>query len=215
MRRLGLAIVSALALVACGQGGDNPASTADGAGAGGLFPDLNGASYRAEGTIYGDNGQTMPVVQIRSGAKWRMEMNNAQAGQIVAVHTGGEGQNFVLMNLGGTRIATALDPEQYENPMDDWAARSSTATRTGDCSVAGESGAEWTNTDEQGVANTACVTEDGIMLRATNGGRTVWETQTIARGAQSADLFVLPAGVQMIDMNNPAAAADALRRMGQ
>jgi len=77
--------------------------------------------------------------------------------------------------------------------------------------VAGENGAEWTR-EENGAPQTACVTSDGIILRATEGGQTVWETTSVQRGPQSADLFTLPAGVQVIDLNNLGSAIENLAR---
>jgi hypothetical protein len=102
-----------------------------------------------------------------------------------------------------------LSAVNYENPAEQWSAdMASTATRTGSCSVAGESGSEWTRTVDEEV-NTACVTDDGIILRATENGQTTWETTSVQRGPQSADLFVLPPGVQVMDMSAIAGAAAA------
>lgn len=218
MRALVLAVVSALALAACGQGGPggNAAGSSDAASAGGgLFPNMTGASYRAEGTIYSEDGQTLPVVQIRSGAKIRMEFASPD-GNMAVVHTAGEGDDFVLVTRSGRTMAMTTNMSGVENPVEDWNTEAgATATRTGSCSVAGESGAEWSRTDEAGVTATACVTEDGIMLRGTEAGRTVWETQTVTRGPQSADLFVVPPGVQVMNLNNLPGMADALERAKQ
>jgi hypothetical protein len=46
------------------------------------------------------------------------------------------------------------------------------------------------------------VTDDGIILRATDDERVVWETTSVQRGPQSADLFVLPPGTQVMDLGN-------------
>lgn len=197
MRLVALALVSAFALAACNQNG--PAG-------GGGFPDLNGASYRAEATVQGPEGQTMPVVMIRSGNKMRMEMAGPQ-GQMAVVNNGDTGDSFVLMTNGGQTTAMQLSAIDYENPAEQWGAdMAASATRTGTCSVAGESGTEWTR-DDNGEPNTACVTNDGIILRATDNGQTTWETTSVQRGAQSADLFVLPAGVQVMDMSAMMGAA--------
>ena len=197
MRLVALALVSAFALAACNQSG--PVG-------GGGFPDLNGASYRAEATVQGPDGQTMPVVMIRSGNKMRMEMAGPQ-GQMAVVNNGDTGDSFVLMTNGGQTTAMQLSAIDYKNPAEEWGAdMAASATRTGTCSVAGESGTEWTR-DDNGEPNTACVTNDGIILRATDNGQTTWETTSVQRGAQSADLFVLPAGVQVMDMSAMIGAA--------
>jgi len=202
MRFAALALVTACALAACNPSGPS---------GGDAFPDLNGASYRAEATIQGPDGQAMPLVMIRSGNKVRVEMDGPM-GQMAMINNAESGDNFVLITNDGRTTAMQMSDIDYENPADKWGGdMAANATRTGSCSVAGESGAEWTR--EQ---NTVCVTNDGIILRATEDGRTTWETTSVQRGAQSADLFVLPAGVQVMDMSAMAgAAAGAAAKGGQ
>jgi hypothetical protein len=223
MRIAALALVSALisVLAAC-----NPSAPSGGA----AFPDLNSASYRAEATIQGaDDGHTLPVVMIRSGNKVRMEITSAQGGAIV-VNNPETSENFVLMTQGGRTFAMQADPTQYEDPTAAWNAEyASTATRTGDCTVAGETGHEWTRAaataEEIDAAakrtppielsdepSTTCVTEDGILLRITQGERVAWETTSVQRGPQDAALFTLPPGVQVMDLGSmmtPTAGASA------
>jgi hypothetical protein len=192
MRISALALISACVLAAC-----NPSAPSGG----GLFPNLTDANYRAEATISGDNGQNVPVVMIRSGNKVRMEMNVAGQGGMVVVNNADTQENFVLMTNGGQTYAIQADPSQYDNPIDNWNAEyASNATRTGDCSVAGENGAAWTR-DVEGEPHTACVTPDGIILRATEGERVVWETTSVQRGPQDPALFTMPEGVQTMDLS--------------
>ena len=217
MRIPALALISACVLAAC-----NPSAPA---GGGGLFPNLTDANYRAEATIHGEDGQSLPVVMIRSGNKVRMEMGS-EHGAMVVVNNADTQENFVLMTRNGQTYAIQADPSQYDNPIDNWNAEyAQTATRTGDCSVAGENGAAWTR-DVEGVPHTACVTQDGIILRATEGERVVWETTSVQRGAQDAALFAIPEGVQSMDLgamlgqaggagaNLNARMCDALRSSG-
>jgi hypothetical protein len=204
MRFVALALVSACALAACNQNG--PAG-------GGAFPDLNSGSYRAEATVQGPDGQSMPVVMIRSGAKMRMEMAGP-TGQMAVVNNGDTGDSFVLMTNGGQTTAMDMSSIDYTNPAEQWGAEyRATATRTGTCSVAGETGSAWSR-EADGKTNTTCVTNDGIILQATEDGRTTWETTNVQRGAQSADLFVLPAGVQVMDMSAIAGAAASAAASG-
>jgi hypothetical protein len=112
------------------------------------------------------------------------------------------GEAYVLTNAAGQQMAMRMDAGQFDDPAKDWSAEvSSTARRTGSCAVAGENGSEWTR-EENGTPNTVCVTDDGIILRATEGDRTVWETTSVQRGPQSAELFTLPAGVEVMDLGN-------------
>ncbi|UPT63313.1 MAG: hypothetical protein M0D54_01735 [Hyphomonadaceae bacterium JAD_PAG50586_4] len=207
MRAAFLALVSVCALAACNPSapnGDNAApSVSD------VFPNLTSASFRAEANITRE-GQTLPVVMIRDGQKLRMEISAPQ-GQSTIITNGETGESFIIATAMGQTHAMRLQQQDNEDPTADWQGELATATRTGSCSVAGENGAEWTR-DENGAPHTACVTSDGIILRAAEGGQTVWETTSVQRGPQAADLFVLPEGVQVIDLNNLGSAIENLAR---
>jgi hypothetical protein len=201
-----LVVIGAAALLAaCGQN-EGPGQAADT----GAFPDLGAASYRLEATIQHDNG-ALPVVMLRDGRKLRMEMSTPEG--VSTIITNGEtGESFIITQMGGQTMAMRAPASggNFEDPTADWQADlAGRATRTGSCSVAGQSGAEWTQTEE-GVARTACVTNDGIILRATEDGRTVWETTSVQRGPQPADRFVLPPGVRVMDLGNMGAMMEAI-----
>ncbi len=132
MRNAALALVSACALAAC-----NPSAPGSG---GGVFPDLSSGSYRAEVNTYSTEGETIPVVMIRSGNKMRMEFA-APEGQMTMINNGDTGESFVIMTQGGRTMAMQATQANYTNPVETWNADiANTATRTGTCSVAGESG---------------------------------------------------------------------------
>lgn len=208
MRATILALVSVCSLAACnpsapsGEGGP-PTSVSD------VFPNLNAAAFRAEANIMRE-GQTVPVVMIRDGQKLRMEIS-APEGQSTIITNAETGESFIIATAAGQTHAMRLQNQDSQDPAADWQDEMAAATRTGSCSVAGEDGAEWTR-DENGTPHTACVTGDGIILRATEGGQTVWETTSVQRGPQSADLFTLPPGVQVIDLNNLGSAIEDLAR---
>lgn len=207
MRRTILAVASIAILSACSPA--SPPADAPGPAAGGLFPDLTRAAYRAEGRIMRE-GQSLPVVTIRDGANFRMEIS-ADGGQTVIIRNGLTGETYSVITAGGRTVAMRLtDP--ISDPGADWQAEAAAAaTRTGDCNGAGLSGAEWTRTDDAGAVSTACVTQDGILLRATANGQTTWETTSVQPGPQSPDLFALPPGVQVMDLNNLRGIAEAAR----
>lgn len=103
------------------------------------------------------------------------------------------------------RIDDADAPQPFETA---WAALGADNARsTGKCEVAGESGHDWTPREAPapGVERTACITDDGIVLRVTESGRTLWEATSLQRGEQDAAMFGVPAGYQLID---PQAVAD-------
>lgn len=201
MRRALLAVASVCVLAACnpsapGQGADN--------GGGGLFPDLNSGAYRAEATVTDREGGTTPIVMIRDGGNMRMEINAAEGASTI-ITNGETGESFVVTSQGGQTMAIRMSGfnQGFTNPIEEWQGDlAQTATRTGNCSVAGENGAEWTKTTAEDGTDTVCVTEDGIILRATDDGRVAWETTSVQRGPQSAALFTLPEGVEAMDLGN-------------
>jgi hypothetical protein len=207
MRIAALALISACALAACNQSG--PSDSADSNAGGGLFPDLATASFRAEATLTSNDGEAMPIVMIRDGRKVRMEFN-AGEGASAVITNGESGESYVLTTQGGRTMAIRASgfDDAISDPAHEWQGDlAESATRTGTCSVAGENGAEWTKTTTEDGTDTVCVTEDGIILRATDDGRTVWETTSVQRGPQAAAQFELPAGVQVMDLGNLGAAA--------
>jgi hypothetical protein len=218
MRRLVVALVSVCALAACGQNAQQQNADAGGGSGGGLFPDLTGASYRAEATLSNQDGESMPVVMVRDGRKLRMEMTTRGVASTI-ITNGDTGESFVLTNQGGRLMAIRASGMNQTDPADAWQGElAQSATRTGTCSVAGESGAEWTKTTAEDGTDTVCVTDDGIILRATDDGRVVWETTRVERGAQSAEQFALPAGVQVTDLGDMSAimnqAMEAAKQRG-
>ncbi len=214
MRRAALVVISAALLAACNPSGQ---TASEAGGGGGLFPDLTSSAYRAEATITAEDGQTAPIVMIRDGNKLRMEMSTPQ-GDMVIITNPDSGEDYAITSAGGQRIAMRLSQTgaPVTDPSAEWQGEMATnATRTGNCSAAGENGAEWTRTEEGEPARTACVTNDGIILRATEAGRTVWETTSVQRGAQSADLFTLPSGVEVLDLGNMGSAMQGMIERAQ
>lgn len=212
MRVIAVALVSALALAACGQRGPAGGEQSADAGAPGMFPNLMAATYRAEASVRDGHGGVIPVVTYRDGRKQRMEFTTGE-GSSVIITNGDTGESFVMTNAGGHMMAMRLSAANtggLKNPAEAWA-DAAAATHTGPCSGAGQSGQEWTRTEGDGTSS-VCVTGDGIILTATENGSTVWETTSVQRGPQSADLFVLPPGVQVMDMSNMAGMAEALAR---
>jgi len=202
MRRAILAVVSVCALAACNPAA--PAGESADAGGGGLFPDMSHAAYRAEATLTSGESGATPVVMIRDGANIRMEFSSADSPSTF-ISNGATGESYVITSAGGRTMAiraTGLN-EGITDPTANWQGElAENSTRTGTCSVAGENGAEWTKTTTEDGTDTVCVTDDGIILRATDDGNVVWETTSVQRGPQSAELFTLPPGVQAMDLGS-------------
>jgi hypothetical protein len=105
------------------------------------------------------------------------------------------------------RIAGADAPQPLETA---WAALgANNATSAGACRVAGQNGHEWRPVQDiaPGVKRTACITNDGIVLRVRENARVLFEATNVQRGPQNAHLFGVPPSYRRI---NPEAAAQSV-----
>ncbi|MBS0559770.1 MAG: hypothetical protein JSR21_06925 [Proteobacteria bacterium] len=66
--------------------------------------------------------------------------------------------------------------------------------RRGQATVAGLACTEWEATATDGRRTVACITDDGVMLRAQAGGRTLFEAVTVSYAPQDPALFAAPPG---------------------
>lgn len=101
-----------------------------------------------------------------------------------------------------TGVAVRIEDADAPQPLETaWAALGADNARSvGDCEVAGERGHEWAPREEtSGVERVACITNDGIVLKVTENGQTLWEATSLQRGEQDVALFGVPAGYQLID----------------
>lgn len=98
-------------------------------------------------------------------------------------------------------VAVRVDDANAPKPMEAaWQALGGdNARHVGRCTVAGEDGEEWRPRNGDTGVRTACITEDGIVLRVTQEGAVLWEASALQRGAQDPALFGVPAGYQVID----------------
>jgi hypothetical protein len=217
VRSAALALVSALALAACGQGGQQAANgTSNSAAAPGsvssVFPNLNAASYRSEGQMIPEHGDPLNVVMVRSGQKMRMEMNRPE-GQMVNISDLQTHEAYAIITQGGHTTAMRIDltGTAAADPVATWQSQGTSMTPSGPCSAAGENGSSWTRAAEgDQPAMSACVTSDGILLWTKEGDRTNWETTSVQRGPQDPAQFVVPPGVQVMDLGNVSARAAAM-----
>ncbi len=67
-----------------------------------------------------------------------------------------------------------------------------TFTRHGAAEIAGLACTDWQATDTQGQQTIACITEDGVMLRAMRAGRVLIQAERVTYGKQPANIFALP-----------------------
>jgi hypothetical protein len=174
------------------------------------FPALYQTAYRAEAIAAGsDPAQAVPVTIYRDSGKTRMELNAPGIGQGALVTDPATGDIVFLMSQAGQQVAVKLDAADALRPAEaDWA-NAAGAVLVGACAGAGEVGAEWRLDVADGV-RTACVTGDGIILRAKSGERVTWETKTISRGPQDLALFAPPPGTKSVDVRDMMSAVKGL-----
>lgn len=97
-----------------------------------------------------------------------------------------------------TRVADADAPQPMEASWE--ALGKDNAQAAGDCEAAGERGHQWRpRQDTAGVERTACITDDGIVLKLTEGNRVLFQASRLERGPQPASMFGVPPGYQTID----------------
>jgi hypothetical protein len=207
-----LAAAAAALLSACGLGA--PA-----------YPEFSETSYRIEGTTASaNNGPPVQTVIYRHGPKMRVETVLPNMGQATIVFDESTDAAYVLNPTGRTATTTTIAPttvaparatepaagvavriEDADAPQPletAWAALGAENARSpGRCQVAGERGHEWTPREAPapGVERTACITDDGIVLRVTESGRILWQATSLQRGDQDDALFGVPPGYQLID----------------
>ncbi len=226
MRVAALVLVSALALAACGKQAGNgtaaqnstPAANPGGV-IGAMFPNLFQASYRADGQVIRENGQTMPITMIRSGPNMRMEMDTGREGRMAIIRNASTHEMYTIMTMAGRQIAMQTDTSTVQDPFQAFANHEDNnphihIAHGGPCLQAGETGSEWTVTNDEETTprpHTACVTTDGIILQAKDGDRVTWQTTHIQRGPQDPALFALPPGVQVMNARNIGAIVAGMR----
>jgi hypothetical protein len=197
------------------------------------YPSFSDASYRLEGAAASGGGAPpIRTVFYRDGAKMRVETMLPNRGQAAIVFDQTTNAAYVLdavmpaatvepaaatpttpapavqASQEPTGVAVRIDDSNAPTPLETaWAALGEeNADYVGRCEAGGEQGHEWrpSNADSD-VARSACITDDGIVLRITQDGATLWEATSVQRGEQDAALFGVPTGYQIID---PEAVAD-------
>jgi hypothetical protein len=226
MRVAALVLVSALALAACGKGPSNSAAPGapqagpanPGGVVGNMFPNLFQASYRMEATISSREGESAPMVMVRSGQNMRLEFDT-HGQHIVAIHNAATHQGYTIMNMAGHQVAMQVDmaSEGSQDPLQAWAnTEGYTITRGGPCAGAGMVGTEWHSTKAAADGNdaeshTVCATGDGIVLQVKDGDRVAFQATSVQRGPQDPGQFNLPPGIQVMNIGNAAAIMAAAR----
>lgn len=207
LRAAAAACLALTALAACSrESGTGPAASGP-AG----FPSLN-AAYSATYQMYED-GAEQPVMEgsmYRDGAQ-RMRFDMVRNGQPVAMVFDAANRRSLMFRTGEGAPRAALvmphgEDSVFEN-MSDWDSWSDGETvqpqKVGTDTVAGERCDVWRAPAGEGEAtgSEACVTSDGILLRAGDTGAATPDliATNVDRGRPDAALFSIPEGYEIID----------------
>ncbi len=107
--------------------------------------------------------------------------------------------NWMVLDFNAHRMALVRDDshEVVDLPSPqgaDQAGAGAGYTRVASAAVAGLSCTEWRTMDTRGHETLACYTDDGVLLRATSGTRTLMEAVHVSYEAQAASVFQTPEG---------------------
>lgn len=162
---------------------------------------------------FGAAGKTTEVNLAASGVKQRLAfppgsgMGGArgQWSQIVVNENSGETMLMWPEGEGAPKIATKMSKNDFgamAGALGVDAADQARAIKTGTDRIAGETCGvyEIAAGGDETAPGSACVTRDGILLRAISGGQTVMQAKSIERGAQDPAQFAPPEGYEIVDM---------------
>ncbi len=126
----------------------------------------------------------------------RLRWSAAHRQQRVDLPTSG---NWMVLDFNAHRMALVRDDSRevidLPSPQSaDQPGAGAGYARLGSASVAGLSCTEWRTVDTRGQETLACYTDDGVLLRATAGTRTLMEAVHVKYEAQAASVFQTPAG---------------------
>ena len=76
--------------------------------------------------------------------------------------------------------------------------------RLGPQAIAGARCTDWATGDQSGNASIVCLTDDGVLLRAMQGGQVLLQAVQVAYGRQPADVFSVPAGYRLLQASQVA-----------
>ncbi len=158
-------------------------------------------------------GKTTEVKIAASGVKQRMTFPpgsgiggaGGQWSQIVMNENSGETMLMWPEGEGAPKIATKMSKGDFgamTAALGVDAAQQARAVKTGSDKIAGETCGvyEIAAAADETAPGSACVTRDGILLRAVSGGQPVMLAKSIVRGAQDPAQFAPPEGYEVVDM---------------
>lgn len=146
--------------------------------------------------------QGLITVMRHKGGKMRVDVDNMGMKGFMLTERGGKTATMVMEPSPGMKMAMEVDLNQASaansGPMDMWNMK---GMRIGTDRIMGES-CDWWQTEHNGKKSKACVTPDGIPLKAVDAqtNEAMWEVVRLERRTQDAALFVVPADAQRMQM---------------
>jgi hypothetical protein len=116
---------------------------------------------------------------------------------------------WIVIDYHARRLTTVRDKERSAVQMDADTARilpnpdvqggsATPFTARGQDNVAGLACTNWETRDAAGTPTLACITEDGVLLRAVAAGQILLEAATVNYGTLNKAVFEVPAGYQLL-----------------
>ena len=132
---------------------------------------------------------------LRVSASTGLERVDAPGGGLTIITDTLHGTTTLLDNTAHTFSVVAAPPGTA-----DMRGRRAPADyrRTGQATVASAPCTEWTTHDPAGRPMTVCLTDDGVLIRASTGGNIVIEAASIEHAVQDPSLFAPPASWRRI-----------------
>ncbi len=148
--------------------------------------------------------QGMTTVMRHHSGKMRVDVDNMGMKGYMLMERNGKVATMVMEPAPGTKMAMEIDLSQASaansGPTDLWNMK---GERIGTDRILGES-CDWWLAEHNGKKSKACVTPDGIPLKAVDGqtNEAMWEVVRLERRPQDAALFVVPPDAQRMQMPN-------------
>jgi hypothetical protein len=148
--------------------------------------------------------QGMTTVMRHKNGKMRVDVDQMGMNGFMLMERGGKTGTVVMEPQPGMKMAMEIDLNQASaanaGPMDMWNMK---GERIGTDRIMGES-CDWWQAEHNGKKSKACVTPDGIPLKAVDAqtNAPLWEVVRLERRTQDAALFVVPADAQKMQMPN-------------
>lgn len=148
--------------------------------------------------------QGITTIMRHKSGKMRIDIEQMGMKGYMLTERGGKTATMVMEPQPGMKMAMEIDISQASSanagPTDLWNMK---GQRIGTDRILGES-CDWWQAEHEGRKSKACVTPDGIPLKAVDAqtNEPIWEVVRLERRTQDAALFVVPPDAQKMQVPN-------------